>query len=188
MVHNARPIGKPDAPGRARRERAQATAGGSKANAVPPVVAAAEPQPSGPPRKRLAFTRRALVLLLLVVMLAGSYVGSVRTLLMQQQQRAVAERQINDYTSRVVQLESELQRWRDPAFVKTQARARLGWAMPGEIRFQVIGADGQVLSGDRAVEGVGGYGEPSTGIPWWEVVGRSISIADQPDVEPTPEP
>lgn len=188
MVHSSRPIGKPDAPGRARRERAQSTSGSSKAPAVPPVVAAEEPKPSGPQRKRLAFTRRALVLLVLVIMLAGSYVGSLRTLLMQQQQRAVAERQINDHTARVAQLESELQRWRDPAFVKTQARARLGWVMPGEVGYRVIGTDGKVMSEILTVEGVGGYSEPSAGIPWWEIVGRSISTADQPDVEPTPEP
>lgn len=188
MVHNARPIGKPDAPGRSRRARTQTSTSGSKTTDVPPVVASEEPRPTKPPKKRLAFTRRALVLLVLAVMLAGSYVGSLRTLMMQQQQRAVAEQQIISHTARISQLESDLQRWRDPAFVKAQARSRLGWAMPGEVGYRVIGTDGQVITDSISVDGVGGYSEPKAGIPWWETVERSISIADQPQVAPTPEP
>ena len=52
----------------------------------------------------------------------------------------------------------------------------------------MIGTDGQVITDSISVDGVGGYSEPKAGIPWWETVERSISIADQPQVAPTPEP
>lgn len=45
---------------------------------------------------------------------------------------------------RIDQLADLEDRWEDPAFVESQARARFGWVMPGEVGYRVIGADGQV--------------------------------------------
>ena len=42
-------------------------------------------------------------------------------------------------------LEREKKRWDDPAYVKTQARERFGWVLPGEIGFQVLDDNGKPL-------------------------------------------
>lgn len=184
MARSSRPIGKPDAPGRNRRSRALSSPGGAVSPHTAPVVLDEASASPPRPRARLTFTKRALVLLVLVVMLTGSYLGSLRTLVMQSQQMNAAQRQIAERSVRVAELEAELQRWRDPDFVKAQARARLGWVMPGEVGYRVIGLDGQVLT---AVPDGEGEGSPTTGVmraPWWEELSGSIVVADRLAVEP----
>ncbi len=152
------------------------------------MVVAEEEAPPVKPRARLAFTKRALVLLLLLVLLAGSYLGSIRAMVMQSQQMAAAEQQIAERSARIADLESELERWRDPAYVKAQARARLGWVMPGEVGYRVIGPDGQVLSAASDIESGDVPKAGGMRLPWWEELSRSIAVADRLEVEPAAEP
>ncbi|QLQ14963.1 MAG: septum formation initiator family protein [Micropruina sp.] len=81
---------------------------------------------------RLGLTRRALVVISMVVLLALSYANSLRIYVGQQNDLAVAQQQIRERSDRIAQLQDELRRWEDPAYVKAQARERLGWVVPGE--------------------------------------------------------
>lgn len=135
-------------------------------------------------RTNLGLTHRALIFFAVIAVLALSYVNSLRTYLAQQGSIAAAQQQVSDRSQRVAQLEEQLNRWNDPAYVKSQARTRLGWVMPGEVGYRVIGPDGTALSGDQEVTGLDREGVTDLSPRWWERLGGSISAADDPPPVP----
>ena len=84
-------------------------------------------------------------MLLVLGALIVSYAQSLRVWFDQHQQVTALQQEIRDREKRVDELNDETHRWDDDAFVKAQARQRLGWVMPGEVGYRVIGADGKPL-------------------------------------------
>ncbi len=129
------------------------------------------------PRSRL--TSRAAVLVLVVAVLMVSYASSMKAFL---QQRA----HINDLKAQIVQreanidaLEAEKQRWSDPAYIEQQARARLGYVMPGEKTYLVLDEDGNALRPQSDLD------DPAevlstTPTPWWSDAWESVELAGHP--------
>lgn len=136
------------------------------------------------PHTRLAFTRRALILFAVLALLAVSFASSLRVWVVQSQDLAAAQAQIEQRSARVAELESDLARWSDPAYVRAQARERLGWVMPGEVGYRVVGADGEVLSGTTEIEGVGAPQTSDLAARWWDKLAVSLRHADEPDPLP----
>lgn len=101
----------------------------------------APPDPAQGPR----LTSRALVLGLVLLVLVISYASSLRAWLDQRQRIAEAEQQIAVTGDAIDALERERRRWTDDAYVQQQARARLGYVLPGETGYRVITADGDPL-------------------------------------------
>ncbi len=126
-------------------------------------------------------TGRALVFLGVVVLLLLSYVTSLRVYFLQQDDLAAARAQIEQRSAKVATLEEELQRWRDPAYVRAQARTRLGWVMPGEVGYRVIDRDGTILSGSAEIEGIGGTRPSGLEPQWWDRLSGSLRAADDPN-------
>jgi hypothetical protein len=83
------------------------------------------------------------VVLLVLGALIVSYAQSLRVWFDQHQQISALQQEIRDREKRVGELNDEIARWNDDAYVKAQARQRLGWVMPGEVGYRVIGADGK---------------------------------------------
>lgn len=131
-------------------------------------------------RRSLGMTRRALALIVLLVVLALSYASSLRIYLGQQHELAVAEQQVRERSERIADLEAERARWDDPAYVKAQARDRLGWVMPGETGYRVIGADGEPLGGGVTIETQERLPAGEHDPMWWDRVWGSIETADAP--------
>ena len=98
-----------------------------------------------PPRPRGSrnLTGRAAVVLLVLGALIVSYAQSLRVWFDQHQQISALQQEIRDRDQRVSQLDDEITRWDDDAYVRAQARQRLGWVMPGEVGYRVIGEDGK---------------------------------------------
>ncbi len=76
-------------------------------------------------------------------------------------------------------LRDELERWRDPDYVKQQARSRLGWVVPGETGYRVLGPDGKPVSGAKLDSTSRLPGDEHSGT-WWEELLGSVAAADQP--------
>ena len=162
----ARPAGPRGRPARASAPRAAAPR-------VAPVGAAATEKP----KSRL--TSRAAVLVLVVAVLMVSYASSMKAFL---QQRA----HINDLKGQIAQreanidaLEAEKQRWSDPAYIEQQARARLGYVMPGEKTYLVLDEDGNALRPQSDLD------DPAevlstTPTPWWSDAWESVELAGHP--------
>ncbi|HPZ49860.1 MAG TPA: septum formation initiator family protein [Propionibacteriaceae bacterium] len=134
----------------------------------------------------LGVTQRVVAFVVVVAILALSYVSSLRIYFDQEQQMASSREQIARDQAAVDRLSDEIARWQDPAYVKAQARDRLGWVLPGEIGYRVVGPDGKVVGGQ--VGTIEGRDEPEKQT-WYEKLQGSIQTADQPAPVPsTPTP
>jgi cell division protein FtsL len=136
------------------------------------------------PRSRL--TGRAAVLVLVVAVLVVSYASSLRAYLEQRSQINHLKSQIAQHEANIDALESEKDRWNDPAYVQKQARERLGYVLPGEKTYLVLGEDGKPLEPASALQ------DPSTVISttptaWWSDGWESIELAGNPP-KPTGKP
>jgi len=140
------------------------------------------PESGGVPawRRGLHLTRRATILVLVVVVLAISFGQSLRIYLSQQHELAVAQQQIRDRSAQIADLETELSRWNDPEYVKAQARDRLGWVMPGETGYRVVGADGKPIGGGVVIESEQALPAGEHDPVWWDRLWGSVRTADAP--------
>ena len=81
-------------------------------------------------------------------------------------------------------LEEELALWQDDDYVKSRARERLAYVMPGETTYVVVGAD---RFRDDAPSGTTGAGSTEHR-PWYEIVRESARVAGGTEAAPTTAP
>lgn len=87
------------------------------------------------------FSGFTLSILLLVVAALIVLAPSLKTFVEQRQQIAQLEAEVKLAQQDVDGLESEIDRWSDPAYIEAQARDRLYYVYPGDITFLVVGDD-----------------------------------------------
>jgi cell division protein FtsB len=150
-----------------------------------------------PPRQRGSrnLTGRAAVVLLVLGALIVSYAQSLRVWFDQHQQISALQQEINDREKRVNQLNDEIARWNDDAYVRAQARQRLGWVMPGEIGYRVIGADGKPVGAPPEPTGPADPQADPQKPTWYTKLWGSVEGAGKPpqpvkpaQAKPTPKP
>lgn len=126
--------------------------------------------------KALGMTWRLIILGVVVAAVAVTLAQSLRVYFAQRQEIAQYREQIRTSQEKISELQDKLARWDDPDFVRAEARSRLGWVLPGEVGYRVIGVDGEAIGGDSDVLAVN---ELPAGL-WWERVWGSVEIADAP--------
>ena len=129
-----------------------------------------------------------MILLVVVAALALMYASSLRVYFNHRLQLSEVRAEIAQREASIEKLQDEIKRWEDPEYVKAQARSRLGWVVPGEVGYRVIGPDGKPLGG--GVE-LNKSADPLTGKTWWQRLWGSIEVADTPagdGATPTPVP
>jgi Septum formation initiator len=122
-----------------------------------------------------------VVLLILTI----SYVTSLRIYFSQAHEIATTKAEIAERQQRITDLQGELARWGDEAYVRTQARERLGWVVPGESGYTVVGADGKPLGGGAQIKAEAAPQEQLQD-SWWSRLWGSVQAADQPAPVKTP--
>ncbi len=135
--------------------------------------------PATRPARRSNVTTRAIALVVVLLVLVISYASSLRIYFSQAHEISASRAEISERQQRIAKLQTELGRWDDPDYVRTQARQQLGWVVPGETGYQVVGADGQPLGGGAAIEN----GTDPTAAQqdvWWSKLWGSVEAADQP--------
>jgi cell division protein FtsB len=127
------------------------------------------------PRVSRSLTGRAAVVLLVLGALVVSYAQSLRVWFDQHQQITALSDEIRDREQRVGQLQDDIARWNDDAYVRAQARQRLGWVMPGEVGYRVIGPDGKPLGPSLSPAGpaAGAKHAPT----WYAKLWGSVEVA-----------
>jgi hypothetical protein len=123
----------------------------------------------------------AVVLLILTI----SYASSLRIYFSQAHEIAATKAEIAERQQRIHDLQGELARWGDEAYVRTQARERLGWVVPGETGYTVVGADGRPLGGGAQIKAES-TPEQRLQDSWWSKLWGSVQAADQPTPVKTP--
>src|SRR5690349_20875232 len=159
-----RPGARPGGPRQRPRTRAEAQA---------PVVSSATE------RRRSRFTGRAMVLVLVLSVLTISYASSLKAYFQQHSQIEDLHAQIASSQGSITKLEDEKARWKDPAYVREQARARFGYLMPGQTSYVVIGENGKPLAAQATLS------DPRTSssrtpTAWWTTEWRSVQLAGNP--------
>jgi cell division protein FtsB len=133
---------------------------------------------------RPGLTTRAAVLGLVVCGLVVSAALPLREYLSQRGQIASAKAKNAQQQARVDALERQLQQWKDPAYVKAQARTRLHFVMPGEYAYVVLSPHASPLpAGKAALPGVQAVGPEA---PWYSQVWAGVQSADRPAPAPKP--
>ncbi|UQU64013.1 septum formation initiator family protein [Couchioplanes caeruleus] len=85
-----------------------------------------------------AFTGRATVLIVVLVALALAYTYPVRVYLAQESQIAQMQADQARQQDDIKGLEEEVEKWKDPEYVRIQARDRLFYVRPGEVPLLVL--------------------------------------------------
>lgn len=171
---------RPISPGRGnphRKRRRPASSSPAKAAAPAEETDAASSDTLG---KGFHITRRAVALFVLIVVLGVSYFNSLRLYFDQEQQLEATRTEIAQRTEAISDLESELDRWQDPAYVKAQARTRLGWVMPGESGFRVVDSDGNLVGSGTQISQQGSVPPGEEPPTWYESMWDSVGSAGNP--------
>ena len=133
------------------------------------------------PTRRSNLTTRAIALAVVLLILTISYASSLRIYFAQAHEIAAIKADIASRQQRIDTLSDELARWDDAAYVSAQARERLGWVVPGETGFTVVGADGEPLGGGAQIEAEAEAGPPAPPKDaWWDKMWGSVEAADKP--------
>lgn len=144
-----------------------------------PTITRDESQVSGAVRQRASVTSRAIALAVVLLILTISYASSLRVYFNQRQDLAATRQQIIKSQADINNLSDEISRWNDPDYVRTQARIRLGWVLPGERGYRVIGADGKPITGGTEITG-GTANQPAPKKAWYSKLMGSVQAADHP--------
>lgn len=171
-----RPASVPVRDGRLRRRPSGTPAPPS---APAPQASAPDPTPReiAVARRRSGITTRAIALGVVLLLLTISYASSLRVYFDQQRQLAEVDAEIARRTQHIDDLNAEIERWKDPNYVRAQARDRLGWVVPGETGYRVVGPDGKpVVPGAEVAAETG----PAQRNAWWQKLEGSVRTADGP--------
>jgi cell division protein FtsB len=117
----------------------------------------------------------AAIMLGLVVLGVFVLVPTIGTYAQQQQQLASLRNAVQVTKDQVAELERERERWKDPAYITTQARARLYYVKPGEVVF-LVDNDLPAAAQPREQEKVSAKVE-QTHTDWMSQLVRSVTAA-----------
>ena len=125
-------------------------------------------------RRGPRFTGRAVLLGALVLLLALTLAGPLRQYVAGRQELAQLAAEHDALTQRAAELQSQLDRQSDPAYISQEARERLTMVLPGD-RLIIVGDAGD--PGDAAAA-PSGRADPAARVPWYEGLLGSLAAAD----------
>ncbi|AUG79388.1 hypothetical protein CFP65_4658 [Kitasatospora sp. MMS16-BH015] len=132
---------------------------------------------------RPRFTSRATVLVLVLCSLVAILAYPTRQFIAQRSQIAAQRAKAEQARQQVDALSRERARWQDPAYVRTQARERLHYALPGETSFVSVDPTPAAKSGAAPAAKAKAAAQP-----WYTSVWESVDEADAAQARPTPAP
>jgi cell division protein FtsB len=91
-----------------------------------------------------------LIMLVLVILAVIVLAPSLKLLVEQQQELASLKAVVGEQQSAVDELEGEVARWSDPAYIEAEARDRLLYVYPGEYSYLVIDGTTAATTADGA--------------------------------------
>ncbi|TXK20032.1 septum formation initiator family protein [Homoserinibacter sp. GY 40078] len=123
----------------------------------------------------------ALTVLLLIVAALVVLAPRFKTLVEQRQQIAQLEQEVANAQDRLDELDAEVARWSDPAYVEAQARDRLYYVFPGDTSYLVIDdAEDAATDDDQPISDT----IQSTQVDWMDALLASVYTAGLTDATP----
>ena len=137
-------------------------------------------QEEGGQPRRFGLTLRAVVMGAAVLLVLVMITPSLGIYFSQRSQ--ISRTQDDEARTRasISTLQDEVKRWHDPDYVRAQARSQLGWVMPGETGYQVIGENGKVIGSTTSLDEKDPATAASVDAHWWRQAAGSVRDADHP--------
>ena len=122
------------------------------------------------------------VMLGLVILAVIVLAPSLRLVIEQQQQLAELTSTVQTQKEQVADLESNVDRWSDPAYIEAQARDRLKYVFPGDFTYSVKGDGSEITTADGAPISTS---IQTTEVDWVHTVVSSLFTAGLTDASAT---
>ncbi|WP_431277689.1 FtsB family cell division protein [Leifsonia poae] len=103
-----------------------------------PVTLTTEESGTGRWLRGIRFSGFSLVMMGLLVVAVLILAPSLSSLIQQRQQIADQQKAVDALSAQVNGLKEQRARWNDPSYIRSQARDRLYYVMPGEVSYLVI--------------------------------------------------
>jgi len=91
----------------------------------------------------------------------------------QRAQISALESSVESNRKKLEEARAELERWKDPEYVKSQARARLHFVLPGERQYIILGATPEVSDSSQGAAPINQ--DFPLGVPWYSRIISSIT-------------
>ena len=155
--------------------RPGATRPGNRTPPTPPRgTSRAERARVDPPR---LFSVRAVVLGVVLILAFVLVYPTLHTYLRQEADLRALRAQVAAARERNADLEDELARWDDPAYVQAQARERLSYVMPGETAYRVVDPETVEDPEPATVGDDTSVARAEAELPWYASVWDSLVVA-----------
>ncbi len=125
--------------------------------------------PEGPALPIRLLVLAAVLILALVVVLP-----TLNNYLSQRARYDAVTQQIDAARATATALEQEAAQWQDETYVRSQARERLSYVMPGEKSYVVVGADDVQAQADADAQAAA---KEETRAPWYDALTESAAVA-----------
>ncbi|MBM3742977.1 MAG: septum formation initiator family protein [Actinobacteria bacterium] len=114
---------------------------------------------------------RLLILFIVLFAMAVTLAPPTQHYFAQRAQISTLESSIESNKKKLQEARAELERWKDPNYVRSQARSRLHFVLPGERQYIILGVESDESSDDSAAINQ----NFPLGVPWYSRIISSIT-------------
>ena len=123
--------------------------------------------------QRRGISTRLLILFIVLFSIAVTLAPPTQHYFAQRAQISALEASVASNRAKLLEARAELERWNDPDYVRSQARTRLHFVLPGERQYIILGAGNEASS---TTEGAAPINEDfPLGVPWYSRIISSIT-------------
>lgn len=127
------------------------------------------------------------MLVSLIVIALAALLPTVNSYVTQRQQLSELQAEVGQKQQQVEELQDQVARWEDPAYVAAQARERLLFAMPGETQYRLTDTSGREVPLTEAEQAAVEAAEGEWFSTLWESVEGSSRLTAEDIPDPTDE-
>ncbi|MFM9141714.1 MAG: FtsB family cell division protein [Actinomycetota bacterium] len=114
---------------------------------------------------------RLLILFIVLFAMAVTLAPPTQHYFAQRAQISALESSVESNKKKLQEARAELERWQDPNYVRSQARSRLHFVLPGERQYIILGVESDESSDDSAAINQ----DFPLGVPWYSRIISSIT-------------
>ena len=123
--------------------------------------------------ERRGISTRLLILFIVLFSIAVTLAPPTQHYFAQRAQISALEASVASNRARLLEARAELERWKDPEYVRSQARTRLHFVLPGERQYIILGATNETVDSSEAAAPINE--DFPLGVPWYSRIISSIT-------------
>ena len=123
--------------------------------------------------ERRGISTRLLILFIVLFAIAVTLAPPTQHYFAQRAQISALEASVASNRAKLLEARAELERWRDPDYVRSQARTRLHFVLPGERQYINLGAGNKAANTSKGAAPINE--DFPLGVPWYSRIISSIT-------------